>query len=387
MNFRNRVLAYAGAGAAGLLAAGAFAAPAFAADEADLAATLNGTTLAATTSGKAGSLTVTNKATTGVASGVVFTFDLSELDTTKVDFFPLGPWSCPTEGTKVTCESSDIKAGENYDLPFALIRIGDAAGDLGKLSVTVSHAGADADEANNTATAAVTVGGSGADLSVWAPDVPLTEEFSAGTVAPGEETPLFYAVANYGDEGVAGVKLTIQLPEHVTFVEEEPDCEYSDDNRTAVCTYADLPIIPGDEDTDEDGPYSAYGFVNLIKVADDAPAPAVLGDGLVTAEGIVVEGAPEITARNAAPVTLPEGVTGMAAKDVDESDNSDEFAVHTAATSGGGGGGGDLPVTGVQAGLIGGVGLAALAGGGALFMLARRRKVVLVTPGDETPTA
>jgi LPXTG-motif cell wall-anchored protein len=55
--------------------------------------------------------------------------------------------------------------------------------------------------------------------------------------------------------------------------------------------------------------------------------------------------------------------------------------------TGGGGGGGDLPVTGVQAGLIGGVGLAVLAGGGALLVMSRRRKVVLVTPGDETPTA
>jgi hypothetical protein len=58
--------------------------------------------------------------------------------------------------------------------------------------------------------------------------------------------------------------------------------------------------------------------------------------------------------------------------------------------SGGGDGGGDgggLPVTGVQAGLIGGVGLGALLLGGVLFLLARRRRVVMVNPGDESPAA
>ncbi|GAB3156036.1 hypothetical protein GCM10027290_53190 [Micromonospora sonneratiae] len=51
-----------------------------------------------------------------------------------------------------------------------------------------------------------------------------------------------------------------------------------------------------------------------------------------------------------------------------------------------GGEGGGLPVTGVQAGLIGGVGVAVVAAGGVMFLMARRRRVVLVTPADERST-
>lgn len=56
------------------------------------------------------------------------------------------------------------------------------------------------------------------------------------------------------------------------------------------------------------------------------------------------------------------------------------------ATPGGSGGGGGLPVTGVQAGLIGGIGAAVLLAGGVLLLLSRRRKVVLVNPADERTT-
>src|SRR5947207_10108233 len=42
-----------------------------------------------------------------------------------------------------------------------------------------------------------------------------------------------------------------------------------------------------------------------------------------------------------------------------------------------------LPVTGTQVGLIGGSGVAAIAVGWVLFLAARRRRVLLVTPGDE----
>jgi LPXTG-motif cell wall-anchored protein len=57
--------------------------------------------------------------------------------------------------------------------------------------------------------------------------------------------------------------------------------------------------------------------------------------------------------------------------------------VIVAGTGGEGGGGGSLPVTGAQAGLIGGIGAVVVALGAVLFFVARRRKVVLVTPQDE----
>jgi hypothetical protein len=110
----------------------------------------------------------------------------------------------------------------------------------------------------------------------------------------------------------------------------------------------------------------------------------VLGGGVVTAVGLATE-EPDVALRKAA-TPLPEGVEGGSAKEVDESDNTDEFSVHV-ANSGGGGGGGELPVTGVQAGLIGGVGLAVVGGGLAMLLVSRRRRVVLAMPDDEKPTA
>jgi LPXTG-motif cell wall-anchored protein len=84
---------------------------------------------------------------------------------------------------------------------------------------------------------------------------------------------------------------------------------------------------------------------------------------------------------------LPENARAVSPDDIDASDNTDGYAVIVAAEGGTGGGDGGLPVTGPQAGLIGGIGAAVLLAGGAMFLVARRRRVVLVTPGDEKPTA
>lgn len=381
MNVRTRALAYAGAAAVGLVATGAFAAPALAAGPTDLALTLSGTTLAATTSGKLADATVTNKGAE-TAAEVVITFDLSALDTSVVEVPLPDSEACEQTGSKIVCGVIDVKPGENLDLPFALVRVGD--GTPGKLTATVSHSADDGVSANDSATATVTISEStGPDLTVVAPDVPLNEEGLTGTVAPGEETELFYYVINFGDEAVQGLKLKINLPEHVTFVEKRDGCEYEADDRHAVCT-VDVGLIPADEDTGEAAPYSAIRIdILVLKVADDAPAPAVLDGGVVSAEGIKTVETPEVA--RMATAALPEGVKGVSAKDIDESDNTDEFSVHVAKASGGGGGG-ELPVTGVQAGLIGGVGLVVVAGGGAMLLMARRRRVVLAVPDDEKPT-
>ena len=72
--------------------------------------------------------------------------------------------------------------------------------------------------------------------------------------------------------------------------------------------------------------------------------------------------------------------------DIDPSDNVDGFAVLVAGPTGGSGGGtGDdpgLPVTGPVAGTIGGIGGAVLVAGAIMFVMSRRRRVVLVTPDD-----
>jgi LPXTG-motif cell wall-anchored protein len=371
------------AGAAVGLAGG----PAFADDTADLAVTLSGTTLAATTSGKVIDVTLTNNGPS-TATGVVVVFDLGELDTSKVTFEVPDAEACEANGDQVACGVVDVKSGQALDLGASVTSEG-GSGDAGSITVTVTHTGTDPEATNNSATADVTIAGSGPDLHAYAPDVPFDPETGeTGTVAPGGTAKLLYSVGNFGDEAVTGVKLTITLPQHVTFVEVEPGCGYNAANTVATCTYEDMPIVPADDDTStEDEVFSAMAFYNLVKVADDAPAPGNLTGGSVSVEPIVADGGPTVARRTAA--ALPENVAGASAEDVDATDNTDEFVVYVAAPGGAGGGDGDggtLPITGTQVGLISGIGLAVVAAGGILLLMARRRRVVLVTPQDEIPT-
>jgi hypothetical protein len=252
--------------------------------------------------------------------------------------------------------------------------------------VKASHKGVDSKPDNNSATADVVIGETGPDLYAFAPDMPFDLKTGrvVGAVEPGGTAKLYYEVGNFGDVAVTGVKLTITLPEHATFAEVEPDCEYNSANSVATCTYEKLPIVPADDDTDEgDDIFSAVRFYNVLKIAAEAPAPGSLAGGLVKVEPIVArEEAPSIERRAAA--ALPRNATGAAARDVDETDNTDEFVVHVAESDGGGGG---LPVTGARVGLIGGLGAGVLVLGAVLVLVARRRRVVLVPPAEETPTA
>ncbi|MEQ4302666.1 hypothetical protein ABNF97_14905 [Plantactinospora sp. B6F1] len=61
---------------------------------------------------------------------------------------------------------------------------------------------------------------------------------------------------------------------------------------------------------------------------------------------------------------------------------SNDVAPLSIDVTGGGGGGGSLPITGVKAGLAGGVGAAVIALGVLLHVLARRRRIVTVTPKE-----
>ncbi|HYN95566.1 MAG TPA: LPXTG cell wall anchor domain-containing protein [Pilimelia sp.] len=361
---------------------GLAAGPAYAADSADLEVRLSGTRLAATASGKVFNVTLTNKGP-GVASGVQVEFDLSELEQDNVRFEVPDNDACETEGTTVTCGVIDVKAGQSLDLGAVLTRVA-GTGAAGSITVSVAHAGTDAVAGNNSTEATVSVGGSGADLYAYAPDVPVDPRTGRpGTVAPGGTASLHYEIGNQGDEAVDGIVLSIRLPGKVTFVQEEEGCEYNAAKTVATCTYEDLPIIPADDDTvEDDDNFSAWDFVNIVKVGSDAAAPSTLKGGVVTVEGLVnEETGPAIQRRAVA--NAPRNATGARAAEVDITDNSDEFSVYVALPSSGGGGGDGLPVTGAKAGVIGGVGLAVLLLGGAFLVLSRRRRVVLVAPGDE----
>ncbi|MFD6753575.1 hypothetical protein [Micromonospora gifhornensis] len=218
-----------------------------------------------------------------------------------------------------------------------------------------------------------------ADLSVIAWDVDQSVPIHAGPIGPdphgplnpGEAGGLQYLVANHGRKAVSGLKVTIRLPKGVTFIYQDESCVIDSDGRTAVCTYDRLALVPPEEENHNEQRYSAVELTMVIEVPADTKAPVTLKDGLVQVEGLTERA----DARSAAKRTrLPANAVAVPAADVDVSDNQDGFAVVVAAfPKDDGGGGGGLPVTGPRAGLITGAGLAMLAVGGILLLLARRR--------------
>lgn len=382
------------AGAAVLLAVGALftvGTPALAAAPGtDLALAITGTTIAADAAGKFGSLTVTNVGTE-VPLQVLLSFDLADLDLSKVE---LDLDACDQRDDEIRCGLEDEfipGPGETVDLGFPFVRKDGATGAAGSLTVALEVYG-DTNATNDTVTADVSVGDGGVDLRVVADDVHATD--GAGKVtdeplAPGEVSTLVGHVLNQGDMTAAGIAIEVELPEHAAFAEEVEGCSYGTDRRTATCSFGDLDLIPADQDGSGDFRHSGRDFSLMVRVDDDAPAGVVLKDGLFTANALdsVPADAASVTALRKKPAKQPAGVralTASAVKDVDDSDNSDEFAVFVAPEeSGGSGGGGGLPVTGPQAAVLGGGGLAVAVAGALLFLLARRRRVVLVNPGDE----
>ncbi|GLY26090.1 LPXTG cell wall anchor domain-containing protein [Micromonospora sp. NBRC 101691] len=396
MIFRNRALA-ARVGTAALLASGVFTAlgvPAHAAGtETDLSLDVVGTRVAAGSEGKVAFAKVTNRGE-NTPRDLSIDADFSGLDTSKavpVSAIPgcdpnVGGWNC-----KVPTELLP-GPGETVELPVVLFKQDGFEGTY-KGSVTFAIGSTDdTDASNNTKVATIELTDeSGPDLLVLAGDVKQAVEVDengelsvVGDLHAGETGVLQYFVVNQGDRAAGGLTVTVKLPKGVTFTEAEPDCEYNAADTEAVCTYRQLPLVPIDEDTDEsDDVFSAGDFHHLLSVDADVKAGSLTG-GSVSVEPIVATQPLRGSAREA--TKLPENVTGLQGADVDASDNTDGYAVVVAAEGGSGGGDGGLPVTGPQAGLIGGIGGAVLLAGGAMFLAARRRRVVLVTPGDETST-
>ncbi|GAA2703815.1 hypothetical protein GCM10010429_10030 [Micromonospora olivasterospora] len=291
--------------------------------------------------------------------------------------------------------------GETVDIPIDATVYTTEEPYEGRFEASVRiESGKDANPANNTKWFPLElVDQPSADLSLVARDVKQSVRVggdgtpeSTGTLNPGETGAVRYTIANQGRKAVSGVRVTLHLPKGATFTRPPTQCVLADAARSAVCTYEDLTLVPAAEDTDpNDTIYSAVELYNLVTTAASAAAPATLRDGTVQVEGLA-EQSTDVRSKPAR-TELPANAIAVPAADVDHSDNRDGFAVVLAAKSGGdgGAGGGDgdggLPVTGPQAGLIGGIGLAALAAGGMLFLVARRRRTILVTPEDERPAA
>jgi hypothetical protein len=402
MIFRNRPLVRIGAAA--LLASGVFTAlgsPAYASGtETDLSLEVVGTRVAAGVEGKVAFVKVTNNGK-NTPSNLSIKTDVSKVDFDKVAAFPGGDEECDVEGdeqpTVWTCAVPDAAlpgAGETIEIPFVLFK-GEALEGSYSAPVSVTLVSTDdTDDSNNSVDTKIELTDeSGPDLVTLAPDVKQAVKVGTdgeinfvGDLHAGQTAALQYFAVNQGDQATAGLTITVKLPKGVTFTEAEPDCKYNDANTEAVCSYRDFPLVPLDEDTDEDdNVYSGGDFYHLLSVGADVEVGSLTG-GSVTVEPIMP--APGLRVTTKETTTLPANATGIQGADVDASDNTDGYAVIVSAEGGSGGGdGGSLPVTGPQAGLIGGLGAAVLLAGGAMLLVARRRRVVLVTPGDEKPTA
>ncbi|SCL24330.1 hypothetical protein GA0070616_2896 [Micromonospora nigra] len=393
MTFRNRPLVRLGAAA--LLASGALTVlgtPAHAAGATDLSLDVVGTRLAAGVEGKVAFAKITNRGDATPGSLTVG-IDVSKVDFDKVAALPLAD-KCDVEGegrpVRWTCDipGADLPGpGETIDVPVVIFRNVEIKGSYGAPVTVTIESPDDTDESNNSTSATVELTGvNGPDLLVLAEDVKrgITIADDGATVhddlKAGQYAELLYTAFNQGDQTSVGLRSTVKLPEGVTFTTPMDGCDFAEDQTSVVCTWDDLVMIPTQDDTNgEDDAFSGVEVSMLVRVAKDVK-PGALGGSVAVASLGVQQTRPKITKAQ-----LPEQVRGVQAEDVDASDNTDAFAFIVVDGSNGGGGGGDggLPVTGPQATLIGGLGATVIAAGAAMFLVTRRRRVVLVTPGDE----
>ncbi|MFI7426137.1 cell wall anchor protein [Micromonospora sp. NPDC049836] len=406
------------AGTVAVLAAGALAAvaaPAHASDQAEIALAPISSQLAKGVEearAKPFKFTVTNSGP-GTARNVHYRLNAAELNPTRVG------WVVPVGCRLLTpnlydCPLGDLPAGTTQDFGVPLFSTGDR-GDGGRLIVGISSDNWERDPAD-VVEVPVTVTRRGYDLTTWVQDVYANvrvdgvqeKETDLRPVRPGGTAPLDWAVYNHGSRKATGIFYGITLPAGVTFDRLPGSCSAQVINglAQALCQDDGAVIRPGQYYTDE----------VWVKVAEDVTEPVlrpgdIFGYGLDEATGEPEEEARAADARQQRTFTETDKPDNHTIFDVfvdlstepspsptptpsatPTAEPSPSGSAHPSVTptagdgAGGGAGGGDggLPVTGVQVGLIGGIGVAVLVAGGLLLMLGRRRKVVLVTPTDET---
>jgi hypothetical protein len=363
---------------------------------ADLEISLAGTTVTEGVAGKFGTLTLTNHGPQD-ATGIEFTYDLTGLDSSKVE---LVLEDCPAEAGIAECVlvPDGLVTGEHATFFDLLQVVPGATGDAGSITMSITHAGSDPDPTNNQVTADVRIEGSGADLLVFAPDVhdEARIEFAAGNttitdfefldtpVVPGSDAVVFVLAANQGNQPTSGIEMSITLPEHVSFTFPEPECSHGIGDSSTTCQYSTIVLTPGFELSDdcEELGGACLWFAFPVRISEDAPSPASLTGGSADAWDMQLG---QLFSDPTA-VEHPSSLAVTPPVDVDPTDNVSDFTVFVSelpAEPGGGGGelgDGSLPVTGVPAVLIGGAGVAVLAAGVLLFLAARRRRVVLAAP-------
>ncbi|MFI6763501.1 hypothetical protein ACIBF5_30700 [Micromonospora sp. NPDC050417] len=350
----------------------------------DLAITLDGTTLTNQSQRKTATATVTNHGT-ATAYGVRLRFsgrvDGEVVNPSSVAFCPTAATPTPAPPTtapslEVTvggeCGLPDLAPGQTLRLTSTIVRTAHGTGQVGEVTVRVSHAGTDRAAANDSATASIGFAeGAGPDLYARAWDGPADRSGTLTPVPPGGSADLRFEIGNHGVESVSGMVVTIGLPNHVMFAEESAGCAYDAGRRNATCTYPDLSLVPARADRGSgDRSFSAVRFRHPVLISRSAPAPARLDGGRVEVEPLLAGQLPP-TER------LPEGATGLAATETVGVADSDRFSMSTVTRAGAAAG---LPLTGTPTGLLGGLGLGVLVVGGGLVLLARQRRLVPVLP-------
>ncbi|HET8684618.1 MAG TPA: LPXTG cell wall anchor domain-containing protein, partial [Micromonosporaceae bacterium] len=245
------------------------------------------------------------------------------------------------------------------------------------------------DRSNNSAEVQVEVVARSFDLVAVAFDVYAgddTEPVELLPVAPGHRAWLRWFAVNRGSGGsrggaTRGVSYTVALPAHVTFAEHREGCAYSPDNRRMTCQDPDAVLARG----------TASGYVaDPVRVVVDrlARGPVLVG-GTVSAYALEQLTADAVARLDTAAGPRVKALTETQQEQLAEAatgGNAARYNVHVSVRQLAAGSGGGLPITGAQAGLVGVVGLAVLAAGGVLFVMARRRRLVLVTPDERSPT-
>ncbi len=394
--------------AAALLATGALAVlgtPAYASDQADLALVPSSTQIAKskeTAVIKPFKVTVVNQGPS-TAKDVTVTIDYRQLDTRRVAWLPLD--DCAQKSRKIyVCRlgqlpladgQDDIPAGARTEFGLPIWSVG-PKGDAATFSVSVTSATADPATADNTVEVPVRVVGRGYDLTTWANDVHVP--VAAGSAAPGP-VPLEWLVYNAGSRRAVGLTYVLNLPAGAHFAAVPDRCTKQPGVLDVYyCTAPGQALRPGEV------------YTAPVTVTVDPGTTVKLPDpGQVAAEAMddVADATPLAAGQRHGKQATPEQRRQLT--DVDDADNIAIFDIFgelvtaspspsdssspgpsgdpSPAPSGGTapGAGGGLPVTGVQVGLIVGLGVVVLGLGALLFVLSRRRRVVLVSPDDERP--
>ncbi len=226
------------------------------------------------------------------ATDVELTMDASGLDTSKLDFSLPDTGGCAPDGPqKVRCHLPDLPPGGNNNglddiFRDIFVQSINGSGAAGSITVSVTAQTSDPDSTNNTATSKVAVVDHGIDMVAWASDVHAKLD-NGKPVAPGKAGEFMWLLFNWGKNPVKGVGYTITLPSYLEFASNKAvGCKYGKNEKgqdQAVCV-TDLEVAPGGAISFGDP--EAGIFPTKVRLAPNAPGPAVLTDGVVSGYGL-----------------------------------------------------------------------------------------------------